>query len=277
MDLIVQVLAGIGVIACGALAIYFHPKRLETKTLVLVTLLVCITLVLNGLSIMIPLFGSNSFKVSFEQVPVLFIGILYGPFWGFFGAVVADTLSTLINPQGPYFIGFLLSRVLVAMIPAFLFSPWIKFKRDTMLRIAQVVIAVLCVGATLFIIQTNEITVSKAIVTIDGWVKVSLILLCFVLSSFLIVMIQMMSKMASETMQDFTGRYILAVIMVELVVQMLLTPIWINVMYGVPFILNLFVRVLSGSLMIPLKIFIGISLQRIVFSKLLTNKKDIVN
>ena len=53
-------------------------------------------------------FGMGLFRVTFENLPILMAGILYGPVVGVAGAIVSDPLGYLLHPDGPYFLPFML-------------------------------------------------------------------------------------------------------------------------------------------------------------------------
>ena len=44
----------------------------------------------------------------------------------------------------------------------------------------------------------------------------------------------------------------------------LLTPYWLQVMYGIPFTLSLFIRVIKECIMIPVNIILGYTILRVI-------------
>ena len=48
------------------------------------------------------LFGTGPFRITFENLPIIFGGLLFGPFMGAVMAVVADLCSCLFSGQAPY-------------------------------------------------------------------------------------------------------------------------------------------------------------------------------
>jgi len=52
----------------------------------------------------------------------------------------------------------------------------------------------------------------------------------------------------------------LALILVEMIVQLMLTPFWLDVMYGIPFIVSVSVRLIKAVVMIVVNTMIGLVL-----------------
>lgn len=49
-----------------------------------------------------------------------------------------------------------------------------------------------------------------------------------------------------------------------MVITFMLTPYWLQVMYGIPFTLSLFIRVIKECIMIPVDIILGYSVLRVL-------------
>jgi ECF transporter S component (folate family) len=56
------------------------------------------------------------------------------------------------------------------------------------------------------------------------------------------------------------GTWLLSVILVELVITFCLTPFWLQIMYGIPFVVSVSIRVIKACFIIPLEIIIGFPL-----------------
>lgn len=268
MDVIIQLTCGIIIIVLGSWVTLRKRPKLEVDDLAFCTLLVVIVIILNRISVMLPLFGYNSFKVSFEQLPLVFVGIFFGPFWGFWVAIVSDTLSFILNPQGAYFLGFLLSRIVITLIASFWFSKRIKFKDKTLYILTQILVSMIFVATLYFVLTTQKIQIQSQPYLITMPLKIGLIVTSFCLTAFLLTMIHLLRGYKFKATSYFMTRYIMTIVMIEIIVQMLMTPLWLQTMYHIPFYLNLFVRIVSSSVMVPLKIFIGLSLYRIFPGKL---------
>ena len=85
------------------------------KTLILMSIFVALSIVLTRYASIMLLGGS--IRLGFGSVPLIFCGILFGPFAGGVAGIVADLLGVAIGPQGVFHIGFTLSSMLTGVIP----------------------------------------------------------------------------------------------------------------------------------------------------------------
>lgn len=111
----------------------------KTRVLVFLSLLVAMDIILVHI---VPVIQYDIIRISFGFVPESFSAMLFGPWIGGLGAVVADILGMIIAPKGAYFPGFTLSAFLTPLI----YGLFLYKKPKTMLRIS---LAVVCV--TLFV------------------------------------------------------------------------------------------------------------------------------
>ena len=75
----IQIICGFILVLIGILVFWKFPIKSDTKSLTLAALFIVLAAVLKRLSIMIPLFGFESLKVSIEVIPMLLAGILLAP------------------------------------------------------------------------------------------------------------------------------------------------------------------------------------------------------
>ncbi|MDM8212310.1 folate family ECF transporter S component [Enterococcus hirae] len=100
-------------------------KKLDTRSLIFLALLVALSYVLSFFSI-----GTPLLRVGFGFIPTNLMGFLFGPLWGGIGAAIADIIGATLNPQGAYFPGFTLNAMISgALYGYFYFGKKITFKR----------------------------------------------------------------------------------------------------------------------------------------------------
>ena len=87
-------------------------KRINTKMLVVLALLVALNLVLGRFCS----FFIWSNKIGFGFVPVFVAAHLYGPLAGGMVGALGDLLSAILFPIGPYFPGYTLSAALSGLV-----------------------------------------------------------------------------------------------------------------------------------------------------------------
>lgn len=256
MIVISQVLSVVAIVAIGFISVKIDKPKIEIKTLMMVSLLVAVSLVLALLSWMIPLFGFPSLKIGFSQIPLMFIGFVFGPFWGFLGGLVADILELLTGTISFPFLGFTLNKVLVGFIPG-LVVKLIKTDNRYTRMWPTIAITLISFLAMFYVFSTNQIKVEENMITVTLEIKFILSALIILLMSGLLVSLNIILK---QQKSHYAFLWILALILVEMIVQLMLTPLWLDVMYGIPFIVSVSVRLIKAVVMIVINTMIGLVL-----------------
>ncbi len=256
MILFSQIASVLAIVLIAFISFKISQPRIELKTLVMVSLLVGISVVLALLSWMIPLFGFPSLKIGFSQIPLMFIGFVFGPFWGFVGGLLADVLELLTGTIAFPFFGFTLNKVLVGFIPGLVVKLVKNDDRYTRMwpTIAIVLISML---AMFYVFSTNQIKVDENMIAVGLEIKFVLSALVIVLMSGLLISLNIILK---HQKNRYAFLWILALILVEMIVQLMLTPLWLDVMYGIPFIVSVSVRLIKAVVMIVVNTMIGLVL-----------------
>ena len=90
-------------------------KRMSTKLIVIMGLLVAMEIVLNRfLSV-----NAWNIKIGFSFLPVVIAAIVYGPVYGAIVGGLGDFLGAIMFPIGQYFPGFTLTAVLMGLVWGF--------------------------------------------------------------------------------------------------------------------------------------------------------------
>lgn len=102
----------------------------RTQQIVTIAFLMAVEIVLTRFaSITTPYF-----RISFGFLPIIIIGIMYGPLWAGTAYAVGDIIGGTLFPVGPFFPGFTLSAFLVGLIYGLFF-----YKRE--ITLPRVIIA----------------------------------------------------------------------------------------------------------------------------------------
>lgn len=89
-------------------------NKISVKDLVGTAFLVAISVVLSRfLGIQL----TENIKLSFSTLPLMLIGLLYGPLLGSLGGFVADLIGIMINLSGAFHPGFTLGSILTGLLP----------------------------------------------------------------------------------------------------------------------------------------------------------------
>lgn len=88
--------------------------KISTQDLVIAAILSALSIILTRfLSIML----TPALRIGLGTVPLMLVGLLFGPVTGACAGLVTDVIGVLINPQGSFHLGFTLSAILTGMIP----------------------------------------------------------------------------------------------------------------------------------------------------------------
>ena len=272
MAFAIQILS-LALIACiGIIVFQFFPKDFSAKKISLTAMFVLLSAILQAVSVMLPLFGFPSLKIGFSQMPLLLLGALLGPVWAYIGGICQDIVSLIVDPTSFPFFGFTLNKIVVALIPAFWFTYGSKISQKTLFILTEVIIVCTYLLGLFALFTTGEIMSGGEMYHLNIWVKLGLSAVIILFLGILCYGIHYFYKKYQGT-HNKAGQWIISIISVEVIVQYCLTPLWLSVMYGVPFMGSLLVRLVKGSVMIFLNILIGLMLYRIL-SKLIKNDNE---
>ncbi|MFV0394157.1 MAG: folate family ECF transporter S component [Coprobacillaceae bacterium] len=256
----IQIITGSIIIIIGIYVFMKYPVKRDTKSLVLAALFVVIAAILKRLSIMVPLFGVPALKLGFEIIPMMLAGMILSPSYGFLVGIAVDIVGLIVTPTGFPFLGFTLNSVIMSCLPAIILD---KTKRLSEKKLEQGLIALISIiigFISIYVLLLDTVTVSEKIVEMTWFYKIGIISICFILSILLWRVIHYMKKKVHHNNLSMLYIWIIIVIVTEISVTFLLTPYWLQVMYEIPFMVSLFVRVIKQCVMIPLDIIVGYQL-----------------
>ena len=260
----VQIITGCILLVFGIYVFTKYPIKKNTKSLVLGALFVVITLVLKRLSLMVPVFGVPAVKIGFEMLPMMLAGMLLSPSYGFVVGLSVDLVGLIIVPTGFPFFGFTLNSVLITCIPSMILEKTKYIEKKRLETIVTNAITVVICFISIYVLSIDTIVISGSTMQMTWVYKMMIIIICIILNIVLWQVIRYMKKkVPSENIQMFYI-WILAVIITEIGVTFLLTPYWLQVMYGIPFLVSLFVRVIKQCIMIPFDIIVGYQLLKVL-------------
>ncbi len=246
-----QIASGVGIFALAYLAFYKQGFKFEVSTLVKVSFLVLVSFVLALFSWFIPIMGFPAIKIGFSQIPLMLVGFLFGPSWGFLAGLSADMIELMSGTIVLPFFGFTLNKILIAMIPGIIR----KYKEKANLYEIVVFVMALSAAAIAYVFTRESVTINDVLIAVNINTKIIVSLGITILSSALVYAIHAITK---HEIFDYTYLWVFSVILVELAVNLTLTPIWLNIMYGLPISVSVTVRLLKIVLMIPFSAFIGL-------------------
>ena len=206
---------------------------------------------------MIPLFGFESLKISVEVIPMLLAGVLLAPGYCFIIGLAIDWVGLIIAPTSFPFLGFTLSAVLQTLIPSIIVRNIKDDYSKYLEKVIKVVLVLLAIGACVYVFSLEQVTISKQVVDITFNIKVFISVLCVIMVSVLFMVMYYYKRKLNNDDYHLFNKWLISVVLVEMAVTFCLTPYWLQVMYGIPFTLSLFIRVIKECIMIPVNIILG--------------------
>ena len=260
----IQIFLGSIIVALGIYTFTKYPIKSDMKSLTLGALFVVVSIILKRFSIMLPLFGYDSLRLGFEMLPLMIAGFMLKPAYCFMIGIVADLIGLIIVPTGFPFLGFTLNQVLTPLIPSLL-CEWIQPNHERKIRmLVPIGLITMAVASIFYIMSLDSIVVSSNTVILDVVYKILLSALAIAVVIILLTSMYYIKKKLNETDSFLFYRWVVCCIVVELVVVLIATPLWLDIMYGIPFMLSLLLRVIKSTIMIPLNILVGYSIYRVL-------------
>ena len=260
----IQIICGIILVLIGVLVFWKYPIKSDAKSLSLAALFIILAAILNRLSIMIPLFGFESLNISIEVIPMMLAGILLAPGYCYIIGIAIDLVGLLVNPTGFPFLGFTLNAVLQCLIPSIIVRNIKDDYSKYLEKVIKVVLVLLAVGACVYVFSLEQVTISKQVVDITFNIKVFISVLCVIMVSVLFMVMYYYKRKLNNDDYHLFNKCLISVVLVEMVVTFCLTPYCLQVMYGIPFTLSLFIRVIKECIMIPVNIILGYTILRVI-------------
>lgn len=256
MAIFLQVAAFLSIVVLAIISFKVAPLNMTAKKITIVTMLVVLSIVLQFFSIMVPLFGFPSLRLDFLHIPLMFIGVLFGPGWALIGGVIQDAIGLIVTPTGFPFFGFTLNKVLMGVIPGFLFLNAKHVAKRNINPIVYGLLLLFLVGSLMHLWSTNDIVIEGNIIHITTLIKVALSLFNIVLVVGLIFLMSWLQK-RYHPLGGLLSLWTIATLLVEVSITLVFTPTWLYAMYKIPVMLSFLVRVIKVSFMIPLVMIIG--------------------
>lgn len=261
-----QMIIAIVIIALGFYCFKFYPfKKGDTMKLVISAIFIMVTLIAKRfLTLAIPLFGLESLKIGIEYIPLMIAGYLLSPSYAFVIGLCSDLIGLILVPTGFPFFGFTLTMILVSVIPSLVKEHMISFSMKQVEMMTTILIGILVIGASLYIWNLDTVSIEKTVYELTVFHKSFLISTCLLLMILFMIFMYLLKKRINEEESKIFSTWIMCVILTEVVCTLCLTPLWLDMMYGIPFVVSLCIRVIKECLIIPIEIFIGYTLIKIL-------------
>jgi ECF transporter S component (folate family) len=274
MALTYQIIAVAAIIIIGFFVFRMDKLHVTGEKLAIIAMFIALSVALQFFSLMIPLFGFPSMRIGFSQLPLMVIGVLFGPSWAFLSGIVQDFLGLIVTPTGFPFFGFTLNKIIIGLIPALLFSKKIKWTPKVAYIVSQGILLSFLLGALAYLWLTPSIVTNGDIIEITMTIKLVFSTGSVLLIGAMMFFLNLLTKKYKKYENDFSiSIWAMSVVLVEVIVQLILTPLWLAIMYDIPIWISFLLRVVKATIMVPFTIIIGYGILILMSRLRLFNRK----
>ncbi len=262
----------IQIVLLGILGLYGYlcfkkePIYKDTRLLMISAMFVVITLIAKRLAIMVPLFGMESLRISIELIPIMLSGYLLPLGYGYMIGIVTDLIGLIIVPTGFPFFGFTLSLVLAATLPRWIHLYFKNINGKVLYRIMSLIIILLSLGGLLFVSQTDSLNISKVQYSFSSAFKIAMIVFIGIMCAVFEYLLYHQNKTMNEKDHQLLYDWMMIVITIESLITFILTPLWLDIMYSIPFMVSLSIRLFKACFILPIDIIVGYALLKVIKS-----------
>lgn len=260
MVFVSQLICLLVLIILGVYLIKKYPLHFQLKQMTLVSLFIVMALVLSYFSIMIPLFGFPSLKITLSTIPLMCIGVVFGPTYAFLAGLLYDVLGLIVTPTTFPYLGFTLNSVLAGVIPGL----WYKhsFHSKQILRFVNIISFI---GVVLFLAYLW--TYTKTATFISKYMEltnINKLTISCVFVTFVIFVVYLLNRWILAKQDDEMCNWLCNVVIVEVFLHLCLNPLWLEIMYQMPYLVNFFIRMIKTVIVIPSFTIIGLPIIKAV-------------
>ncbi|NLC34735.1 MAG: ECF transporter S component [Erysipelothrix sp.] len=262
---IISIIAGLFIIG---ITLVKNKAKFSIKGIALTGILLAIALVISLFSINLQFFGGQ-LVIRFSQIILMLIGATLAPIYALIAGLSFDILNLLMKPLGSFYFGFTLNNMLVAMIPAFIFS---NFRKKTLRFNVSVLLSVsglylmYCIIVLLSVFTGNLGNIDNALYVF--WLP---IIILIVMSVGFVSVVYMMRKRKLKMDHHFV-MLMISIVLVEFIVQGFLTPLWLHDMMQTPILISMQLRAMKGVAMIVINSLVGYPLLKLFHKNKLEDK-----
>lgn len=255
------------------LMIWFRSKnqkatRVDANVFYLVSsaLFVAISVILAQFRFYIPLFGFPSVRFSVSEVPIFLAGSLFGPVYGAMVGFTSDVISFMLSSSGAYHFGFTLNAMLIGFIPGMIF--YLIRKKEVSIAFGKMNKVLASVGLIGALIYINFIGIHELdeVMTIMGMpINVVLSVLMIVLVIILSFVVVKLKKIYSDHEGFYSIEKLIFIACINyIVVNLMLTPIWLLQLYNIPMVASVSVRIFKSLIDVPLQVIVIYSIMHAI-------------
>ena len=249
------------------LALFYYAfktdkSKITAQDIALVALFVVIIAVLNKfISLKFPP-SQPMFVISFASALSVSLGLLIKPKLCLIAGLVADILGMIIaNAAGdssmPY-VGFTLTAMLAIFIPCLLYRATKNLNPTFLNMLIMLLLVATIIFAGLYLFNVDVISIDQNKTQLNNGIRYMILISLIVIAIIIGIINFVMAKklVISSEYRLSIPQLALIVLAVEIICHIILTSLWVNIMYGVPMYIGMVTRMIKAIIMLPLNIII---------------------
>lgn len=250
-------------------------NKLQVMQLTTATMLTTVGVILGNFSIILPVFSIPALRLDIVAIPIILSGLILGKWYGMGVGIIIDIINFLLYGQGAYHIGFTINNALIGlfsgMIPLFFQQKNFPFVKKTLI-ITSTLLILITIG---ILYSLDRLSLGGETVALTLEVRIAIISLIIVMSLLTIGFMYLTLRDYKYELKDMYTVSIM-IILIEFFVVIILTPLWIQDLFGQPYIIGFLARIIRGSLLIPFKIIIVLAIINVIKKQQVTTLRGFI-
>lgn len=250
-------------------------NKLQVMQLTTATMLTTVGVILGNFSIILPVFSIPALRLDIVAIPIILSGLILGKWYGMGVGIIIDIINFLLYGQGAYHVGFTINNALIGlfsgMIPLFFQQKNFPFVKKTLI-ITSTLLILITIG---ILYSLDRLSLGGETVALTLEVRIAIISLIIVMSLLTIGFMYLTLRDYKYELKDMYTVSIM-IILIEFFVVISLTPLWIQDLFGQPYIIGFLARIIRGSLLIPFKIIIVLAIINVIKKQQVTTLRGFI-
>ncbi len=250
-------------------------NKLQVMQLTTATMLTTVGVILGNFSIILPVFSIPALRLDIVAIPIILSGLILGKWYGMGVGIIIDIINFLLYGQGAYHVGFTINNALIGlfsgMIPLFFQQKNFPFVKKTLI-ITSTLLILITIG---ILYSLDRLSLGGETVALTLEVRIAIISLIIVMSLLTIGFMYLTLRDYKYELKDMYTVSIM-IILIEFFVVIILTPLWIQDLFGQPYIIGFLARIIRGSLLIPFKIIIVLAIINVIKKQQVTTLRGFI-
>ncbi len=216
--------------------------KFKLRNLIFTGLLVSIGILLSQLFSFYYPPSTSIIKFGIGYVPLIIVSVLFGPEVGIFAGVTQDIIGYFLlgSSRGVFYFGFTFNAILYGVVPGLI----MKLKsivKPTFFFLSNVVLmSIFTVIAIIYLFDIESISSNVNFAPIYRYLLVGLA----IFSCLTMILISVIQFRKQKQKSDFHFIFFVVLIL-YILTSLILTPIWINDLYSIPFWVQIPLRVIK--------------------------------